>query len=159
MSTFTIKIIHKNPNNSVFCGLSKSFTGVLELLKEVFPTTTERKILSNVPGSVLILLDKKNQLFAHVEELPHKTIDGDNAWVVTKREPETNSETVWGIFDKKDKSVEFVERHLDDNPIWYYKEKCKIYEVDGYKPFHKIIGDENPELNKLHFTIYETEVK
>jgi hypothetical protein len=68
------------------------------------------------------------------------------------------TENVYALFNNKEDMQRFVEANVDE-PTYTFREKCGITEVDGYIPFSKIIGDQNPELNKVHYTIYETEVK
>ena len=158
MDLCIVKIVYGHINNTVFCGLARSITGALNVIKEVYPKSIDGKIESYSSTRMIILLDKDKKVYALIE-LEKRDVINNVEWVVTKRNNEGYvSDTVWGVFDTKNKAEAFVDQNVED-PIRTIREKCKIEEIDGYKPFHRIIGDENPELNKVHYTIYMTEVK
>lgn len=153
---YVVKMVLKDTNHSAFIGLSKTFAGCFECLRKVFPTGTEFKTLSWSPTGTLLRHSSKPTIFIHIMT-DERQWNGDVGWVITKRHPETRSEEIYAVFDDIGRAKRFIETNVDE-PTFSERKGCKITEIDGYVPFAKIIGDTNPELNRVHFTIYETDV-
>ena len=158
MDLYITRLVIGNTDNEIFCGIGKTLAGAIKALEECIPGPINLANLSTAPtGIICRWIDYPNTyIWFKIHNNP--TFNGDTAWVITKRNEGQMTERVFALFDSKDKAIEFIEQQVDE-PMYTFKEKYKITEVDGYKPFAKIIGDGNPELNKVHFTIYETEVK
>lgn len=152
-----VKLIIGNTDNVAFCGLARSVEGIAKVLVDTFAEAPNMEKLSWSPTGLLCRWKDHENVYIHIDNMKRDDFVGDIGWVVTKRNVGKMTERIWAVFDSKDKAFEFVQRSVDE-PVFTFKEKCKITEVDGYKPFAKIIGDENPELNRVHFSIYESEV-
>lgn len=153
-----VKLIISDTDNVAFCGLARSVTGVAKVIADTFGMAPDLERLSWSPTGLLCRWKGHENVYVHIDNMKRDDFNGNTGWVVTKRNEGRMTERIWAVCDSKDKAEEFVRRCVED-PVFTFKEKCKITEIDGYKPFSKIIGDENPELNRVHFSIYETEVE
>lgn len=155
---YIVNMVIRYTENNVFLGLSRTFDGCLDILRDHFPAQTNLEKLSHSPTGIMYRVKGKPELYIHIYAKNRCDFDGDKGWVVCKRREGTMTENVYAIFNNKEDMQKFVEANIDE-PTYTFREKCGITEVDGYIPFSRIIGDQNPELNKIHYTIYETEVK
>jgi hypothetical protein len=153
-----VKLVIGDVDNVAFCGLAWSVKGVAKILSYTFPEAPNLEQLSWSPTGLLCRWKDHDHVYIHIDNMKRPAFEGDIGWVVTKRNEGRMTERIWAVFDSKQKAIEYIERQVDE-PMFTFKEKCKITEVDGYKPFSKIIGDENPELNRVHFSIYETVIE
>lgn len=158
MDLYITRLVIGNTDNEIFCGIGKTFAGAVKALRQCIPQPINHEVLSTAPTGIICRWTDNPNTYIWFKIHKHPTFNSDTAWVITKRNDGQMTERLFALFDSKDKAIKFIEQQVDE-PMYTFKEKCKIIEVDGYKPFAKIIGDENPELNRVHFTIYETEVK
>ena len=158
MDLYITKLVVGSTDNEIFCGISKTFSGAIKLLKELIPSPINYETLSKAPtGIVCRWIDHPNTYICF-EIHKHPTLNDNTMWVVTERNEGRMTERICRLYDSEEKALEFIEHNVDE-PAYTFRAKCKITEVEGYRPFSRIINNENPELCKNHYTIYETEVK
>lgn len=157
MNFYIVKLVF-SIDSIAFCGVSSTFEGCMKILRQVFPSPTNLEQVTFSPNGLMYRWKGHPRIYVHIDIRNSEYFSGDTAYVITKRNQHNMTECMYAIFDNEQKAREFIERHVDD-PTYTSRGKCKITEVDGYKPFARIIGDENPELNRVHFTIYESEVE
>lgn len=143
-------------NNECFIGLSKSLEGCVKCAKACLPINEKFQIKSITPTLFLFQSINNPGLWLSFLKQNRDWTSG-TGWVVTKRKESSMSESIYALLDDKEKAFDFVNARVDQ-PKCTFREKCKITEVEGYKPMAKFL-DENPELNRVHYTIYETEVE
>lgn len=158
MNLHIVTMIFGTTDRVVFCGLSRTFDGAVNVLRTVLPKKSNLSKLTWSPTGTLWRWNDHPSVYIRIEVMKRLSFKGNTGWVVTKRNEGQMTESIFAVFDDKDRAFDFVNRMVDE-PVYAFRKKCKITEVDGYKPFSKIIGDENPELNRVHFSIYETEIE
>lgn len=152
---YIISVIFGNTDNVAYCGLSSTISGISRVLEKAFPKPTDMNMVACTPSRVLWKWE--NHCFICVDIMRRATIP-NTCYVITKRNDGKLTESIHAVFGSEEDAESFIERCVDE-PVRTVRDKCDITEIDGYKPFSKIIGDENPELNRVHYTIYKSDVE
>ena len=141
--------------NTCFLGMAKSVEGCVRITKKYLPG--ECLLPHEINIRCIHLQSKTNPGLWVVFNRDEREWNSDKAWVVTKRSMNQKSEDVQAIFKMKSIMENFL-RVVVEDPIFSVRSDSSIIEVDGFRPHTRHL-DENPELNRVHYTIYEPEVE
>lgn len=155
---YLVTLVHGSVDNMSFVGLARSLTGAVNTLKRVYPNIGDFDIVSHSPRGDILCKMKDSKVFAHFSMDQRPTLTGNSAWVVMKRNAGKNTERVWALFNSDTELRAFVDRTVD-NAKWLYHYEDEIYEVNGYKKLSMIVGDEDPALNKIHYSIHQVVIE
>ena len=144
--------------NTIFCGVAKSIQGCARILRGL-TVDFEWEVSSQSPCGVLLQSKKHPEVFARFEKVYRNSPwTKRKAWVITKRNEAKMCEQIMYIYDKEEVAKQNI-FNLVEKPKFKIFKKCGITEVDGFVPYARKISSDNPELNRVHYTIYETEVE
>lgn len=157
MELHIIKLIRGSIDNGIFCGITYSAKGAAKIMSFVSgkkPIDQHHAI--NTAAGLFIKIRQCDNTFFHIGNITSDSLDikDGKCWVITEKIEGYSGEKVRAVTDSKLKALTYVEHEVEE-PYFRFKDKCNIIEIDGYKPFTKFMGRDNPELNRVYYTIYE----